>query len=90
MTTGTITAGSAARAAFRALDALQDLPPQEQAAGLAFAYLALLKRLRMDNRDALLVAERHIHAALGSGSEGHAAGDHVRALRDYMKEEINP
>lgn len=82
-----VTPDTAARAAFRAVDALQDLPPAEQAAGISMLFLMLTRRFRVNGRDALAQAGRRIEDALAPNANDRP-GDVARALRRYLKEEL--
>jgi hypothetical protein len=80
----------AAAVAFRAVDVLQDLSPEDQQAGIAMLFLMLCRRHRMTPREvteAIEQAGRRIEDALRP-SINDKPGDIVRALRMYLKEEM--
>ena len=73
--------------AFEALTRLQTYPPAEQIAGTALLYAALVRRFKVDPRDALVQAQRRLTDALDP-SINRKPGDQIRALREYMRNEL--
>lgn len=68
------------RAAFAALDKLQDFPPAEQVAGAALLFAMLVRHFNVDVRDVLAQTDRRIADALNDPQ--------LRAIRQYLGEEI--
>lgn len=73
--------------AFEALTRLQIHSPADQIAGIALLYAALVKRYRVDPRSALEAADRRLADALDP-TINRKPGDQVRALREYMRNEL--
>lgn len=74
---------SAARAAFRVLDALQTMPPAEQVAGAAEVLWLVAARFKVDIPELMTQTERRILDSLSRGD-----GAQVRAIKQYLREEI--
>lgn len=86
----TLSPQRATQVAFRAIDAIQDLSPEEQSAGIAVLFLMLCKRNRLTPREVSEVLEqsgRRIEDAL-QASLNDKPGDVMRALRMYLKEQL--
>jgi hypothetical protein len=86
----TISPQRAAAVAFRAVDAVQDLTPEDQQAGIAVLFLMLCRRHRLTPREvteAIEQAGRRIEDAMRPSADDKP-GDIVRALRMYLKEEL--
>jgi hypothetical protein len=80
----------AAQVAFRAVDVLQDMSPEDQQAGMALLFLMVCRRHRMTPREvseSLEIAGRRLADALRPSTDDKP-GDTVRALRMYLKEEL--
>lgn len=80
----------AAQVAFRAVDAVQDLSPEDQQAGISLLFLMLCRRLRLTPREvseALEMAGRRLEDGLRPSADDKP-GDTIRALRMYLREEM--
>ena len=71
---------SAANASMAVIDALQNYPAHEQAAGLAAAFLLMTERFKLRVPDTCAVASNLIFAAEGKRPE-------FKAVEHYMREE---
>lgn len=86
---GMVGKDQATRAAFRALDALQNQPPAEQVAGAAVLLWLVAARFRIDIPELMTQTERRITDSLGEALIGfEAPGSTVRAIKQYLNEEI--
>jgi hypothetical protein len=80
---------SAARAAFRALDSLQTLPPAEQVAGAAVLLWLVAARFHIPVSELMTQTERRILDSLSEAVTGmEAPGSTVRAIKQYLQEEV--
>lgn len=80
----------AAQVAFLAVDAIQELPGEVQVAGISLLFLMLSKRMGMSPREvseAIEQAGRRLEDALRP-DPNNKPGDIVRALREYLKEDL--
>jgi hypothetical protein len=82
-----ITPQRAAQVAFMAVDTIQGLRPEEQAAGMALLFVMLTRRFKTDPRALLAQADRRLVDAL-TPRANEKPGDIVRALRQYLREEL--
>lgn len=82
-----ITPQKAAEVSFMAVDAIQGMRPEEQAAGMALLFVMLTRRFKTDPRVLLAQADRRLVDAL-TPDANNKPGDVVRALRQYIKEEL--
>lgn len=73
----------AQRTAFVVLDILQDRPAGEQIAALSLMFLLLCERHHQNPRDVLDKGSKILLDAFT-----HGRGEYIRALRDYLKEEL--
>lgn len=78
-----VTSDSAQRVAFRVLDQLQDVPAGTQLAALSLMFLLMCQRYQQNPRDVL---DKGSKILLDAFTEGR--GEYIRALRNYLKEEL--
>lgn len=77
-----VPATKAAQAAFKAVDAVQDLPGAEQVMGLMLATMCVITGLRLDPSDVYHMTCNLIYRATQQHNE------HVEALINYTKDDI--
>lgn len=77
---GNVDSRQAARAAMTVADAIQDLPAEEQVAGLACAFKLCAERYGLNVPDTLTVSGNIINTVDGKRPE-------FRALAEYMEKE---
>ena len=70
-------------AAFKILDAVQRIPPAEQAAGASLMFLLIMKKYNIGPRESMYMAERVLKDCLSEGR-----GEQVRAIQNYLDKEI--
>lgn len=81
-TLANVPASKAALAAFKAIDAVQDLPGAEQVMGLAAALLTVISGNRLDPSDIYHMTTNLIYRATQQHNE------HVEALMQYSKDDM--
>ncbi len=76
-----VNAEQAGRAAFRVIDSIQTLPPEEQVAGATLAFAALIEKYDLSHSQAFRVADNIMR-------EAYARVPELKALVAYVAGEL--